>query len=488
MAEKLITLTVAECSEFYNMGEFYEGITNVGDAISKFKSIPPERMNGIPAIGIRAASQDDPMDQVEMDVVIGNRIDLDMLQYVPDLAENWQAQQMIASLIHKLPEMEIEGEIPPKIQEKIDWINSRNKRTDELKRLTDQLEKGVTDIFQSDKYKDFLNTMAKFPTYSVNNTILIMQQKPDAQLCQSFTGWKQMGRYVKKGEKGISILAPAPYKIEKENVKLDNYGNQVLDKDGEVVTEKTELTIMAFKVVKTFDLSQTDGKELPSIGPGELVGSIEGYPKVIQVLQEISPVPISFEMIEGTAKGFYDLQAKRIVIQDGMSEVQTIKTILHEMAHQKLHDNDLVPEAKEITRNGKEVEAESVAYVVCQHYGINTSDYSFSYVAGWSEGKNVPELRAALDKIRQTSADFITQIDERMTVLTAKKEQTAEQSKSLVHPGIHDVADQVLHDLEQKRNGCKNKSSIKTKIKEHSVKTEPPTKKMKTEIGKEERA
>lgn len=166
-----------------------------------------------------------------------------------------------------------------------------------------------------------------------------------------------------------------------------------------------------------------------NIGPSELVGNIEGYPKLLQALQEISPVPVSFELIDGDAKGFYHLEDKKIVVQDGMSEVQTIKTLLHEMAHQKLHDKDNVPEAKDISRNGKEVEAESVAYVVCQHYGINTSDYSFSYVAGWSEGKETPELKASLDKIRQTASEFIYQIDQKMEVLMADKDQVQESAK-----------------------------------------------------------
>lgn len=428
--KKTVTLTVAECSEFHNMGEFHENITSVAEAVAKFKEILPERMHGIPAIGIRVADLKNPEDSVEMDVLIGKRIDLDMLRYVPDIAENWQAQQMIAALIHDMPEAQIEGEIPENIQKKIDWIESRDKRADELHQITDKLEKGVKDVFQSDKYKQFLNVMAKFPRYSVNNTMLIMMQRPDAQLCQSFTGWKQMGRYVKKGEKGISILAPAPYKIEREQTKLDEKGRPVFDADGEPVKEKVEVTIRAFKVVKTFDLSQTDGKELPTIGPSELVGNIEGYPKLLQALQEISPVPVSFELIDGDAKGFYHLEDKKIVVQDGMSEVQTIKTLLHEMAHEKLHDKDNVPEAKDISRNGKEVEAESVAYVVCQHYGINTSDYSFSYVAGWTEGKETPELKASLDKIRQTASEFIYQIDQKMEVLMADKDQVQESAKT----------------------------------------------------------
>lgn len=517
--KKTVTLTVAECSEFHNMGEFHENITSVAEAVAKFKEIPPERMHGIPAIGIRVADLKNPEDSVEMDVLIGKRIDLDMLRYVPDIAENWQAQQMIAALIHDMPEAQIEGEIPENIQKKIDWIESRDKRADELHQITDKLEKGVKDVFQSDKYKQFLNVMAKFPRYSVNNTMLIMMQRPDAQLCQSFTGWKQMGRYVKKGEKGISILAPAPYKIEREQTKLDEKGRPVFDADGEPVKEKVEVTIRAFKVVKTFDLSQTDGKELPTIGPSELVGNIEGYPKLLQALQEISPVPVSFELIDGDAKGFYHLEDKKIVVQDGMSEVQTIKTLLHEMAHQKLHDKDNVPEAKDISRNGKEVEAESVAYVVCQHYGINTSDYSFSYVAGWSEGKETPELKASLDKIRQTASEFIYQIDQKMEVLMADKDQVQESAKTsspfaqelmdkitegakdlgfipvvsetqekTANPELKVVVDKALKDLDKKRTLSKVKESVKSKLKTNTEKAEQAPKKSRTTKAKEERA
>lgn len=517
--KKTVTLTVAECSEFHNMGEFHENITSVAEAVAKFKEIPPERMHGIPAIGIRVADLKNPEDSVEMDVLIGKRIDLDMLRYVPDIAENWQAQQMIAALIHDVPEAQIEGEIPENIQKKIDWIESRDKRADELHQITDKLEKGVKDVFQSDKYKQFLNVMAKFPRYSVNNTMLIMMQRPDAQLCQSFTGWKQMGRYVKKGEKGISILAPAPYKIEREQTKLDEKGRPVFDADGEPVKEKVEVTIRAFKVVKTFDLSQTDGKELPTIGPSELVGNIEGYPKLLQALQEISPVPVSFELIDGDAKGFYHLEDKKIVVQDGMSEVQTIKTLLHEMAHQKLHDKDNVPEAKDISRNGKEVEAESVAYVVCQHYGINTSDYSFSYVAGWSEGKETPELKASLDKIRQTASEFIYQIDQKMEVLMADKDQVQESAKTsstfaqelmdkitegakdlgfipvvsetqekTANPELKVVVDKALKDLDKKRTLSKVKESVKSKLKVNTEKAEQAPKKSRTSKAKEERA
>ena len=517
--KKVITLTVAECMEFHSMGEFHENIKSVAEAVAKFKAISPERMHGVPAIGIRAADPKDPDEYTEMDVLIGRRIDMDMLRYIPEIADNWQAQQMIASLIHEMPDVKVVGQIPDSIQKKIDWLESRDKRTDELQQITDKLEKGVVEVFQSDRYKQFLDTMAKFPRYSVNNSLLIMMQKPDAQLCQSFTGWKQMGRYVKKGEKGISILAPAPYKIEREQTKLDDKGRPVFDADGEPVKEKVEVTIRAFKVVKTFDLSQTDGKELPAIGPSELVGNIEGYPKLLQALQEISPVPVSFELIDGDAKGFYHLEDKKIVVQDGMSEVQTIKTLLHEMAHQKLHDKDNVPEAKDISRNGKEVEAESVAYVVCQHYGINTSDYSFSYVAGWSEGKETPELKASLDKIRQTASEFIYQIDQKMEVLMADKDQVQESAKApspfaqelmdkiaegakdlgfipvvpeiqekTANPELKVVVDKVLKDLDKKRTLSKVKESVKSKLKSNTEKAEQAPKKSRTSKAKEERA
>ena len=517
--KKVITFTVAECMEFHSMGEFHENIKSVAEAVAKFKAIPPERMHGVPAIGIRAADPKDPDEYTEMDVLIGRRIDMDMLRYIPEIADNWQAQQMIASLIHEMPDVKVVGQIPDSIQKKIDWLESRDKRTDELQQITDKLEKGVMEVFQSDRYKQFLDTMAKFPRYSVNNSLLIMMQKPDAQLCQSFTGWKQMGRYVKKGEKEISILAPAPYKIEREQTKLDEKGRPVFDADGEPVKEKVEVTIRAFKVVKTFDLSQTDGKELPAIGPSELVGNIEGYPKLLQALQEISPVPVSFELIDGDAKGFYHLEDKKIVVQDGMSEVQTIKTLLHEMAHQKLHDKDNVPEAKDISRNGKEVEAESVAYVVCQHYGINTSDYSFSYVAGWSEGKETPELKASLDKIRQTASEFIYQIDQKMEVLMADKDQVQESAKApspfaqelmdkitegtkdlgfipvvpeaqekTANPELKVVVDKTLKDLDKKRTLSKVKESVKSKLKSNTEKAEQAPKKSRTSKVKEERA
>ena len=376
-------------------------------------------------------------------------------------------------LTNRLEDIELEGlKVAENNQKQISWQEIKDKRVNELQQITDKLEKGVSEIFESEKYKQFLGTMAKFPRYSVNNSILIMMQKPDAQLCQSFTGWKQMGRFVKKGEKGISILAPAPYKIEKEQYKLDENGNQIYDKDGEPVTEKTEVTVRAFKVVKTFDLSQTDGQELPKLGVDELTGSVDSYPKLMDALTEICPVPISFEQIDSGAKGYYSQVDKKIVIQKDMSQVQTIKTLIHEMSHQKLHDKDLVADAKDISRNGKEVEAESVSFVVCSHYNIDVSDYSFSYIVGYSKGKETPELKDSLNKIRQTAADFITQIDEKLE-LSREMDKVKIAPEKAPNP---ELADTVNKELEKM---LKQRKSVKDKIKDAESKGKKPVTKSK---------
>lgn len=311
-------------------------------------------------------------------------------------------------------------------------------RKQEMKDITDRLEQGVSEIFQSEKYQQFLDTMAKFPQYSLNNNLLIMIQKPDATLCQSYTGWKQMGRFVKKGEKGIRILAPAPYKMEREQDKLDEKGKAVLDKDGEPVKETVQINITAFKPVSTFDLSQTDGEPLPTIGASELTGSVEGYATLFEAIKESSPVPIGFEDIKGGAKGYFHTEENRIAIQEGMSEVQNVKTAIHEMAHAKLHNME-AQKAREDggqTRSSKEVEAESVAYTVCQHFGIDTSDYSFAYVAGWSQGKEMLELKESLNTIRTAASELITAIDEKAQELIAEKEQAPQTLEETKDPEI----------------------------------------------------
>ena len=503
---KEVSFVVAECSEFHNMGELHENVGTVKEAIALFEQIPPERMHGIPAIGIRVTDTDNPELFTEIDIVRGKTIDVDMLSYVPEIANNKAAQFAIAEMIHAMPKAEIIGVLPEEIQKKVGVIESREKQAEQFKEITDKLEQGVSDVFSSDNYKQFLDTMAKFPRYSVNNNILIMMQKPDAQMCQSFTGWKEMGRFVKKGEKGIKILAPAPYTIQREQTKLDDRGNPMLDKDGEPIMESVEIKVNAFKVVSTFDVSQTEGKELPTLGVDELTGGVDGYGTFMEALKEVCPVPMTFENIEGGAKGFYSQTEKRIAIQEGMSEAQTVKTAIHEMAHQKLHA--IENNGPKQTRGSKEVEAESVAYTVCQHYGIDTSDYSFSYVAGWSEGKEMPELKASLDTIRRAASEMITAIDEKVEELVAqktqeqiaavpesakpdtvdRKEELAELLKATVEKVSADTKkeDKTVGELKPEKRTVEKKvpskkKSVKKQIAEKKEKSEKTAKTKKTE-------
>lgn len=301
--------------------------------------------------------------------------------------------------------------------------NAYSSQFEKVKAITDQLEAGIQALFESDKFKQYLQTLSKFHDYSLNNTILIAMQKPDATLVAGYTAWKKLfGRQVQKGESGIRILAPTPYKKKMEVEKTDPVTGDILtNPDGTAMKETKEVLVPAFKVVHVFDVSQTEGKPLPTIGINELTGDVAQYELFFEALKQSCPVPIEFEQIEGGAKGYFHTVENRIAIQEGMSQVQTIKTAIHEMTHQKLHSID--PNAKvdplepKLTRNHKEVEAESVAFTVCQHYGIDTGDYSFAYVAGWSHGKETPELKASLDKIRRTASEMITEIDGHLAVL-----------------------------------------------------------------------
>ena len=305
-----------------------------------------------------------------------------------------------------------------------------------VQEITEKLEQGIKELFESEKYKTYLNTMSKFHNYSFNNTMLIAMQKPDATLVAGFKAWqKNFDRHVKKGEKGIRILAPAPYKIKEEQEKLDPVtGEIMLDKNGMPVTEEVEIKIPAFRVVPVFDVSQTDGKELPDIGVNELSGSVEDYEDFMQALTEVSPVPITYEDIEGEAKGYFHTTDHRIAIQEGMSQSQTVKTAIHEVAHAKLHDrerNQDIDAVLDKDRNTKEVEAESVAYTVCQHFGIDTSDYSFGYIAGWSSDRDMKELKSSLDTIRKTASELITGIEDRLTELQKDRVVEQEQKQEL---------------------------------------------------------
>lgn len=313
-----------------------------------------------------------------------------------------------------------------------------NKQYQRVKEITDQLEQGIQDLFNSEQYMTWLRTMSKFHDYSLNNTLLICFQKPDATLVAGYTAWqKQFGRQVQKGEKAIHIIAPTPYKEQVEMEKLDPATQKpILDADGNPVMETQEVLRPAFKVVNVFDVSQTEGRELPSIGVDELTGDVEQYEMFFEALKRTCPVPMEFKEIHSGAKGYYHQLERRIALQKGMSQLQTIKTAIHEMAHQKLHSIDPeqnISELPQQSRNSKEVEAESVAYTVCQHFGIDTSDYSFAYIAGWSHGKETPELKASLQTIRKAASEMITDIEGHMREL--QKDREAEMSEPEITEG-----------------------------------------------------
>ena len=310
-----------------------------------------------------------------------------------------------------------------------------NTEKQRVQELTDKLEQGLQDLFNSDSYRNYLSTMSKFHNYSFNNTLLIAMQKPDATLVAGFKAWhKNFDRHVKKGEKGIRILAPAPYKIKEERDKIDPVTQELLlDKDGNPQKEEVEITIPAFRAVSVFDVAQTDGKPIPELAAKELLSDVEGYQDMIRAVEAISPVPIELEEIAGDSKGYYDREAKRIAVQENMSESQTLKTMIHEVAHSKLHSKEVEQdEQMKKDRNTKEVEAESIAYTVCQHFGIDTSDYSFGYIAGWSSGRDTKELRSSMDTIRRTASELITGIEEQLQELQRNREVSQEQTKESI--------------------------------------------------------
>ena len=329
------------------------------------------------------------------------------------------------------------AEQPQEPRPVIPIVLTSEKPAEKLKEITDRLEQGITELFDSERYREYLRVMSKFHNYSFNNTLLIAMQKPDASLVAGFSAWKNnFGRNVIKGQKGIKIIAPSPYKVKQEMKKIDPHTQQpIIGKDGKPVTEEKEITIPAYKVVSVFDVSQTEGRELPDIAVNELTGDVERYRDFFAALEKTSPVPIGFEQIPGSSHGYYHLEDKRIAIDEGMSEIQTLKTAIHEIAHAKLHDIDLnAPENEQqprIDRRTREVEAESVAYTVCQHYGLDTSDYSFGYVAGWSSGRELSELKSSLETIRSAAAEIINSIDETLAELSKAqdKEQTAGQEQ-----------------------------------------------------------
>ena len=270
------------------------------------------------------------------------------------------------------------------------------KASDRLKEITDRLEQGVTELFDSDHYKEYLRVMSRFHRYSFNNTLLIAMQCPGATRLAGFQSWKKFGRCVKKGEKGIKVIAPTPFK-------------KTVEEDGE---EKV-IVVPRYKVVSTYDISQTEGKPLPEIA-STLTGSVDSYGDFMAALEQVSPVPIAFEDISGSAYGYYSPLEKRIAVREGMSEQQTLKTLIHEVSHAKLHDFDLKAppdERPDIDRQTMECQAEAVAFVCCERFGLDTSGYSFGYIAGWSSGRELKELRSSLEIIRNTAAEIIDSVE-----------------------------------------------------------------------------
>lgn len=291
--------------------------------------------------------------------------------------------------------------------------------------IMQSLESGVEELFTSNRYQEFLKTMAKFHNYSFNNTMLIAMQRPDATLVTSYKNWQSMGRQVMKGEKGITIIAPAPYKKMKEKEVLDENQRPIMGTDGKPKTEQVEVTVPHFKAVTVFDIAQTSGEPIQTLAPELLTAAVQDFDSFMQAIQKISPVPIRFDEIDGNANGYYHNADKEIVIKKGLSESQTLKTAIHETAHAKLHDKEIMESlGAEKDRLTKEVEAESVAYCVCSSFGLDTSDYSFPYIAGWSSSREMKEMKASMDVIRKTAGEMIDQLTEELEIILEEKQKT----------------------------------------------------------------
>lgn len=291
--------------------------------------------------------------------------------------------------------------------------------------IMQSLESGVEELFTSNRYQEFLKTMAKFHNYSFNNTMLIAMQRPDATLVTSYKNWQSMGRQVMKGEKGITIIAPAPYKKMKEKEVLDENQRPIMGTDGKPKTEKVEVTVPHFKAITVFDIAQTSGEPIQTLAPELLTAAVQDFDSFMQAIQKISPVAIRFDEIDGNANGYYHNADKEIVIKKGLSESQTLKTAIHETAHAKLHDREIMESlGVEKDRLTKEVEAESVAYCVCSSFGLDTSDYSFPYIAGWSSSREMKEMKASMDVIRKTAGEMIDQLTEELEIILEEKQKT----------------------------------------------------------------
>ena len=318
---------------------------------------------------------------------------------------------------------------------------------DRMREIVDSIENGIKELFESDKYQQYLSTMSRFHRYSVNNTMLIYMQRPDATHVAGFNKWRdQFGRNVLKGEKGIRIIAPTPYKKKVEEIKTDPETNApILDADGKAIIEEKEIRIPMFKVVSVFDVSQTAGKPLPQLA-ADLSGNVQQYEVFMEALRRASPVPMEIKPVARDTDGFFSIKAQSITIRAGMSEVQTVCAAVHEIAHAKLHDYEhmteladdgetiLVPGEK--SRNTEEVEAESISYAVCQYYGIETGENSFGYIATWSKGKELKELRASLETINKTASELITDIDRHFAEICKERGIDRENLAAAEQPSV----------------------------------------------------
>lgn len=359
--------------------------------------------------------------------------------------------------------------LPAEPRPVIPIIPASSNSEEKLKEVTDRLEQGITELFDSERYTDYLRVMSKFPQYSLRNTVLIAMQAPDASHIMGFEAWKDpaIGRHVKANEKGIRIIAPI--KVKKQVEKIDPDSKQpVLDKNGKPVTEETEIIIPKFKVVCVYDVAQTEGKELPTLAD-ELTGDVEQYKDFFAALEKTSPFPIAFEALGDGIKGRCNYEEQRIAINEGMSELQNIKTAIHEIAHATLHDTG-IDDPERLDRRTREVQAESVAYTVCQHYGLDTSDYSFGYVAGWSSGRELAELKGSLEIIHNAAAKLIETIDGHFAEIQKEQEHTTEQEtpvfdklppqqKQELSDTVKDTL-QILIDIDKKAQGQVTESTL----------------------------
>ena len=384
---------------------------------------------------------------------------------------------------------------------------------DRLKEITDSIENGIKELFESEKYKNYLRTMSRFHKYSVNNTMLIYMQKPDATVVAGFNKWRdQFGRNVLKGEKGIKIIAPTPYKKKIEEAKLDpDTKLPMLDADGKAIMEEKEIKIPMYKPVTVFDVSQTEGKPLPQLA-ADLTGNVQNYEVFMEAVKRSAPVPVFMENMTGM-DGYYDDENRRIAVRTGMSEVQTVCAAIHEIAHSLLHShsketNGLTPswkvvmvseggtkrdfssgfkteaEAKHfaeaenwryldenrfewrleveedlsavktaaLSRNTEEVQAESISYAVCGYFGIETGENSFGYIATWSKGKELPELKASLETINRTASGLITDIDRNYKMLM-KERGLDKEPESLAAEPVQEITVQEPEPVSAPDNG-----------------------------------